>query len=90
MWIDEAIWGHRLHDEQSPWLIYLEFLNLYIFEYSQGWAFSEAKGYNRLCYEPCKRLHLRNILFNNPKLENIRLVHANDSERWEAWFRKME
>ena len=20
MWIDEAIWGHRLHDEQSPWL----------------------------------------------------------------------
>jgi hypothetical protein len=26
MWIDEAIWGHRLHDEQSPWLTLLEFL----------------------------------------------------------------
>ena len=23
-WIDEAIWGHRLHDEQTPWLTLLE------------------------------------------------------------------
>jgi hypothetical protein len=90
MWIDEAIWGHRLHDEQSLWLIYMEFLNVFMFEYSKNRAFSEAKGYNTLCYKPCKRLHLRNILFNNPKLENIRLIHANDSERWKAWFREME
>ena len=25
-WIDEAIWGHRLHDEQTPWFTLLEFL----------------------------------------------------------------
>ena len=28
MWVDEAIWGHRLHDEQTPWLAFLEFLNV--------------------------------------------------------------
>jgi hypothetical protein len=26
MWVDEAIWGHRLYDEQTPWLTMLEFL----------------------------------------------------------------
>ena len=28
MWVDEAIWGHRLYDEQTPWLALLEFLNV--------------------------------------------------------------
>ncbi len=28
LWIDEQIWGHRLWDDQSPWLVFLEFLNL--------------------------------------------------------------
>ena len=32
MWIDEAIWGHRMYDEQTPWLIYLEFLNVFVYE----------------------------------------------------------
>ena len=26
LWVDEQIWGHRLWDSQSPWLIFLEFL----------------------------------------------------------------
>jgi hypothetical protein len=25
MWVDEAIWGHRLYDEQLPWMVLLEF-----------------------------------------------------------------
>ena len=25
-WIDEQIWGHRLWDGQTPWLLFLEFL----------------------------------------------------------------
>ena len=28
MWVDEAIWGHRLYDEETPWLAFLEFLNV--------------------------------------------------------------
>ena len=28
MWVDEQIWGHRLWDSQSPWLLFLECLNI--------------------------------------------------------------
>ncbi len=90
MWIDEAIWGHRLHDEQSPWLVYLEFLNVFISEDLKNQAFSEPDGYNTLSYSPSKRLYLRNILFNNPRIENIRHAHANDADKWNAWFQEME
>ena len=27
-WMDEQIWGHRVLDSQSPWLIFLEFLGI--------------------------------------------------------------
>jgi hypothetical protein len=30
MWVDEQIWGHRLHDEQSPWLTVLRHVLFYI------------------------------------------------------------
>jgi len=66
MWVDESIWGHRLHDEQSPWLVFLEFMNVFFHEDINGSAFTETSGYNTLSYRPYKRLYLRNILFNNP------------------------
>ena len=36
MWVDEAIWGHRLYDEQSPWMVLLEFLNVFHYEVGKG------------------------------------------------------
>lgn len=88
MWVDEAIWGHRLHDEQTPWLVYLEFLNVFCYEDSEGRVFEES-GYNTLKYCPAKRLYLRNILFNNPWMEEILRKHPNDLERWQEWLDKM-
>ncbi|MCP4583788.1 MAG: hypothetical protein GY839_19430 [candidate division Zixibacteria bacterium] len=90
MWVDEAIWGHRLHDEQTPWLVYLEFINIFCYEESQGTALFESHGYNKLAYKPAKRPYLRNILFNNPNLDEICRVHSNDTARWKAWIKKME
>jgi hypothetical protein len=90
MWVDEAIWGHRLHDEQSPWLVFLEFLNIFSYENSNGSAFTERKGFNTLCYQPYKRLYLRNILFNNPKLNEILHNYPNDNDRWKIWFKEMK
>lgn len=26
MWLDERIFGHRFYDDQTPWLVLLEFL----------------------------------------------------------------
>jgi hypothetical protein len=90
MWVDEAIWGHRLHDEQLPWFVFLEFLNVFTHEDSKGRAFDEQGKPNELKYRAAHRLYLRNILFNNPHLPEIRLSFPNDSNRWDEWLRRMK
>ena len=90
MWVDEAIWGHRLHDEQLPWMVFLEFLNVFYHEVDQGQAFSEPTGLNTLNYRSAHRLHLRNILFNNPHLAEVRQTYPNDNDRWGEWLKRMK
>ena len=90
MWIDEAIWGHRLYDEQTPWLAFLEFLNVFAHEVGAGCALNEASGFNHLVYSPAHRMELRNLLFNNLRLEEIRRSTNNDNARWEQWFASMQ
>lgn len=85
MWVDESIWGHRLYDEQTPWLCILEMLCITQSEVSKGSAFVETK-LNDLRYETYRRLHLRNILFNNPHVEVIVLEYLDDNERWKTWM----
>lgn len=89
MWIDEAIWGHMLYDEQPPWLIYLEFLNVFLDQHQKGQVFKEVNGFNRLKYWAAWRLELRNILFNNPKIAQIRALNSNDQSRWHEWHKTM-
>ena len=89
MWVDEAIWGHRLYDEQLPWFVLLEFLNIVYHEQKKGRCFSEIAGFNRLTYRAAHRLHLRNILFNNPSLDKILGLYPNDKGQWEAWLKLM-
>ena len=90
MWIDEAIWGHRLYDEQTPWMVFLEFYNVYLHEADKKRAFEEVNGLNTLKYRAAHRLYLRNILFNNPHLDEIRVSYADDSSRWNEWFKQMK
>ena len=89
MWVDEAIWGHMLYDEQSPWLIYLEFLNVFLDQDAKGKGLVESDGLNRLKYHPRWRLELRNVLFNSPQLQQIRLSSLSDPFRWHAWHKTM-
>ena len=89
IWVDEAIWGHRLYDEQTPWMTFLEFLGILQAEMEDGRALRE-ETWNMLKYRASKRLHLRNILFNNPYLEAVLEQFPNDDEaQWEAWLRLM-
>lgn len=85
MWVDEAIWGHRYHDEQNPWLTFLEFLNVFAHEKSKDRALDEINGYNSLSYTPARRLHLRNLLFNNPKIDVISEQETSDESLWKEW-----
>jgi hypothetical protein len=90
MWVDEAIWGHRLYDEQSPWMVLLEFLNVLYYELGKGRAFEESAGFNTLKYQAAQRLHLRNILFNDPYLAEVRVEFPHDTNRWEEWLKRMK
>ena len=89
MWVDEAIWGHRLYDEQTPWLAFLEFLNVLCSEDHNGRAFREPNGPNTLEYRPRRYLYLRNILFNNPRLPAFLHDLPDDDTRWTEWAEYM-
>jgi hypothetical protein len=88
MWVDEAIWGHRLHDEQTPWLAFLEFLTVLLSEVHSGRAFREERP-NTLSYHPQHRLHLRNIVFNNPRLLSLIKDIPDNTTRWARWIEIM-
>ena len=90
MWVDEAIWGHRLYDEQLPWFVFLEFLNVLHHEADTGRAFAEPGGFNTLKYRARHRLYLRNILFNNPHLGEIRQAYPDDDKQWHEWLKRMK
>lgn len=88
LWVDEAIWGHRLHDEQTPWLILLEFLSVFLSEFRNKRALSETEM-NTLAYTPQQQIRLRNILFNNPHIEAILAAGLNESDQWNEWLTRM-
>jgi hypothetical protein len=87
-WIDEAIWGHRLHDEQTPWLTVLEFLGILQSEATEGRALIEAAP-NTLSYKPQQQLKLRNLLFNNRHLAVVQSEIRQDEDRWTTWLERM-
>lgn len=88
MWVDEAIWGHRLHDEQSPWLTVLEFLGVLHAEQKEGRALVETR-LNELSYKPQTQLQLRNVLFNNPHMATVLSSDQSDDGMWQMWLARM-
>lgn len=89
MWVDEAIWGHRLHDEQTPWLTVLEFLCVLHAEHGNNRALHEAT-LNTLSYQPQTQLRLRNLLFNNPHMATVLATDLSDDSMWHSWLPRME
>jgi hypothetical protein len=89
MRVDEEIWGHRIYNEQTPWLCFLEFLGVLYSEYQDKRAFIEDEP-NALEYVPQHRLYLRNILFNNPRLITLAKEAISDESRWQRWFQYMK
>jgi hypothetical protein len=87
-WIDEAIWGHRLYDEQTPWLTFLEFMNVLLAEHREGRALRE-ETLNSLSYRPQLQLRLRNLVFNNPHIMTVLAEDRADEAAWSIWLGKM-
>jgi hypothetical protein len=82
-WIDEQIWGHRLYDEQTPWLTFLEFMT--VFQFAPGLDMPVD-----LKYRPQRQLRLRNIVFNNPHFADVlREPPLPDKAAWDRWLELM-
>ena len=86
-WLEEQIWGHRLWDQQSPWLVFLEFLNVAESAYRAHALFDPAKSQYPFSYHPYLRLHLRNIMFNGEQhLLTIAERTPDSTSAWRQWL----
>jgi hypothetical protein len=90
IWVDEQIWGHRIWDNQSPWLLFLEFLTVAEACHRDGRLLDERGTYYPLLFRPYQRLHLRNILFNNEGLLQTAERYPDNGLAWAHWLRWME
>ena len=86
MWVDEQIWGHRLWDSQSPWLIFLEFLTVAEACHREGRLLDDQGRRHPLKYRPNKHLYLRNILYNNEVIFQIAEQYADNEAAWRRWL----
>ena len=89
-WIDEQIWGHRLWDSQSAWLLFLEFLTVAEARKREGLLFKEGNDFALIGFRPAKRMHLRNILFNSDDLVPIDEKFPDSNTAWKTWLESME
>lgn len=89
-WVDERIWGHRIWDNQTPWLIFLEFVGIAESAHREGSLLDEKGEYYPLLFRPYQRILLRNILYNNHILPFILDRYPEDSRAWQEWLSWME
>ena len=90
MWVDEEIWGHRLWDAQSPWLVFLEFLTVAEACHREGRLFDDQGRPHPLKYRPNKHLYLRNILYNNEIIFQIAEQYPDNETAWKQWLEWIE
>lgn len=90
MWVDEQIWGHRLWDSQSPWLIFLEFLTVAEACHREGQLLDNEKRPFSLSFRPNKRMYLRNILYNNETIFELAKRYPDDATAWRVWLDWMQ
>jgi len=86
LWLDEQIWGHRLWDSQSPWLIFLEFLNIAEACQRDNQLLNQQGNYYPLIFRPFQRMFLRNILFNDEELFRISERYTDSMSAWSNWL----
>ena len=93
VWIDEAIWGHRFYNEQTPWLVFLEFLTIFRDRNSKGCALNEPRSRNShedFDYSIPRLVPLRQLVFNNPHVYPIEQSRYSEVEKWNSWMERSE
>jgi len=85
-WLDEQIWGHRIWDSQSPWLLFLEFLTVAESCHREKRLLDTSGAPYPLNFKPYKRMYLRNILFNNELIFQIDDRYPDSETAWSKWL----
>ncbi len=89
VWVDEAIWGHRFYNDQTPWLVFLEFLAIFKSRNLEGVALNESRQGNThetFTYYIPRLIPLRQLIFNNPHIQHIESTGRTDAEQWSSWL----
>lgn len=89
-WIDEQIWGHRLWDSQSAWLLFMEFLTVAEARKRESCLLQEGDDFKLIDFRPAKRMHLRNILFNSDDLIQLDEKLPDSNTAWKRWLESIE
>ncbi len=88
-WVEEQIWGHRIWDNQTPWLIFLELLGIADYTHSNGHLLDERGKFYPLLFHPQRRMMLRNVLYNNQIMPYLLDKFPDDSRAWDEWKKWM-
>jgi hypothetical protein len=86
LWLAEALWGHRIERQPASALL-LEFLSMAEGMHRQEKLLSHPPEHNS--YIPHLSTQLRNLLFNNPTLEETFQEIHDEELRWETWLQTM-
>ncbi|MBI5592466.1 MAG: hypothetical protein HY881_18525 [Deltaproteobacteria bacterium] len=90
MWVDEAMWGHRIRSTSSIGNFqFLEFLSVVesLFREAPTLLFSHGDDGKTLSYEPRRSILLRNLIFNNAALNRMESRTLPDEEKWTEWLK---
>jgi hypothetical protein len=92
VWLEEALFGHRLWPRQTPWLLFLEFLNVAeaFHRIDAQTAFSPRAPDTLHPYKMRFRLGLRAILFSNDEMERIAAASDDSESQWAEWVATMQ
>lgn len=90
LWVAEAIWGHRIEEQPAAGLL-MEFLGIAEGMHRKGELCQHTHPDQDAEYQANQSLQLRNIIFNNPRLEEIqRAAQGHSSTGWTEWLEDMK
>ncbi len=91
VWLEERLFGHRLWARQTPWLLFLEFLNVAeaFLRLGEESLFAPTAPEEMRSYKMRYRMGLRQVLFDNEELMRIAQLPYNDDVKWTAWLETM-
>ena len=93
VWVDEAIWGHRFYNDQTPWLVFLEFLSVFRSRDQVQHGLAEVRNegaHEQFTYDTPRLIPLRELIFSNPHIQHIDASEKLDGEKWDAWLKQFE